>query len=97
MPLATPIDLFPDCHPVSFSDAAGRYVLGTDERDQTIDFQVRETPFAACSGRFGGEAPSPLIAAEVVSDLIQMFAFDMLANDAAVAEHLAGCFQHHCP
>src|SRR5712692_9654554 len=85
-----PFHFFADRHPVAFGDAAGRYVLGTDERDQAINVQVRETPFTACYGCFGCEAPSPVVAPEVISDLIQMLVFDMLANDAAVTDHLAG-------
>jgi len=38
-----------------------------------------------------------VIATEVISDLIQMLAFDMLPNDAAVADHLAGALQRYCP
>jgi len=97
MPQAAPVNFFPDGHSVSFGYVARRNVLGTDERDQAVDFQVCESPFAASDGCFSGEALAPVIAAQVVSDLVEVFAINILANDSAVADQFGGCFQDHCP
>jgi hypothetical protein len=83
---ASPIHFFPDGHAYALGDAAGGQILGANQGDQAFGFQVREGPVAAGDGGFGRETSTPEIATEVVSNFVEMLAFDLLADDAAIAD-----------
>ena len=51
---------------------------------------MRECPLAAGDGGFGRETLAPEVAAQVVSDFVEALAFDLLQDDAAVADNLLG-------
>ena len=63
---------------------------------------MRERPVAAGDGRFGGETLAPEVAAQVVSDFVEALAFDLLHDDAAIADRFMNLailrsFQLHGP
>ena len=49
-----------------------------------------ECPVAAGNGGFARETLPPEVAAQVVSDFVEALAFDLLQDDAAVADNLLG-------
>jgi len=96
---AAPDHFFPDFHADAIGNAAGGEILGTNQRNHAIGFQIREGPIAASDDRFGGEAPIPEVSEQVVSDFVEMLALNFLADDAAIADQFPGglrrCrFQH---
>jgi len=67
---------------------------------------VRECPVPAGDGGFGRETLSPEVAAQMVSDFVEVLAFDFLQDDAAVADDFLDVVlglgisrrcQLHCP
>jgi hypothetical protein len=57
-------------HAIALGDVLGGDVFRTDQRNQAIDFQIRESPFPAGDGSFGCETLPPVVAPQVVSDLL---------------------------
>jgi len=75
-------DFFPDCHAIFFCDAPRRQVFWADERDETVDGEVRESKITAGERGFSGEALVPMIAADVVADLDFVCVVDFLNDEA---------------
>jgi len=94
---APPVYFFPDGHAGALGDSARGEILGANQGDQPLSFQVREGPVAASDGGFGREPLTPEVAAEVVSDFVELLAFDLLQDDSAVADDFLSLSQLHGP
>jgi len=68
---AAPFDDLPDFHAIAFGDALGGDILGADKGDQAIGVQCFESPLPAGSRRFGSQAFSPMVEAQVISNLVK--------------------------
>src|SRR5450755_5064525 len=78
-------DLPLQLHSVTFRHPPRWHVLGTDQRDHLVGAEGMERQSHAGPRRFGGIAVSPLIAAKMVTHFEARLAFDILLDDAAVA------------
>ena len=71
-----PVDVALDDHADLLGDAAGRDVLGPDERDHPLQPERTEAVIATGSTPFGGEPPIPQGSIYVPSDLDLSLAVD---------------------
>jgi len=73
-------------HPDLFRDALGRDVLGMNQRDDALQFQIAEGMIAHGAGSFGSEALVPVVRMHAITDLDFVHVINVLMIKAAIAE-----------